>query len=134
MASGEDVQTAPHIARQTGLPEPTVSKVLKILASSCLVVSQRGARGGYRLKRRLDATSVGDVITAIEGPITVTSCVQSSQESCDVRSLCPMHGRWDRVNDVIRTALLAITVADLVQPELMMPNPTAIGAAAAAGA
>ena len=43
------VQTSPGIAATTGIPEPTVAKVLKTLAAGGLVASQRGARGGYRL-------------------------------------------------------------------------------------
>ena len=47
------VQTSPGIAAATGIPEPTVAKVLKALAAGGLVASQRGARGGYRLMRPL---------------------------------------------------------------------------------
>ena len=36
------VQTSPGIAATTGIPEPTVAKVLKILAAGGLVASQRG--------------------------------------------------------------------------------------------
>ena len=48
LSHGEAVQTSPGIAAGIGLPEPTVAKVLKALAGSGLVSSQRGARGGYR--------------------------------------------------------------------------------------
>ncbi len=53
----EGVQTSPGIAAATGIPEPTVAKVLKNLAASDLVSSQRGARGGYRLNRDLASHS-----------------------------------------------------------------------------
>src|SRR5215472_11495551 len=58
---GEDaVQTSPGIAGATGVPEPTVAKVLKALAASSLVVSQRGARGGYRLAKPLGAVTIAE--------------------------------------------------------------------------
>src|SRR5258708_16670210 len=47
--AGAEVQTSPGIAARTGIPEPTVAKVLKSLSAAALVTSQRGARGGYRL-------------------------------------------------------------------------------------
>ena len=53
------VQTSPGIAATTGIPEPTVAKVLKTLAAGGLVASQRGARGGYRLLRPLAGHSRG---------------------------------------------------------------------------
>ncbi len=55
----QGVQTSPGIAATTGIPEPTVAKVLKTLAAGGLVASQRGARGGYRLLRPLAAIPVG---------------------------------------------------------------------------
>ena len=42
------VQTAPGLAAGTGIAEPTVAKVLKMLAQAGLVEGVRGARGGYR--------------------------------------------------------------------------------------
>ena len=112
--AGEDcVQTSPGIAVATGVPEPTVAKVLKALAASALVTSQRGARGGYRLSRALDEVSVADVITAIDGPIALTACVDGNMASCDVQSLCAVKGRWDLVNDAIHGALSSITLAEM---------------------
>jgi FeS assembly SUF system regulator len=109
----DNVQTSPGIAAATGVPEPTVAKVLKALAGASLVVSQRGARGGYRLARPLGTISVADVITAVDGPIALTACVDGGAGGCDVQSLCAVRGRWDLVNEAIRTALVGITLADM---------------------
>ncbi|HET9019283.1 MAG TPA: Rrf2 family transcriptional regulator, partial [Acetobacteraceae bacterium] len=95
----DPVQTSPGIATATGVPEPTVAKVLKALAGDGLVVSQRGARGGYRLARPLDAISISDVIRAVDGPIALTACVDGGAGGCDVESLCAVKGRWDLVNE-----------------------------------
>lgn len=107
------VQTSPGIAAGIGIPEPTVAKVLKILAVGGLVASQRGARGGYRLLRPLAAIPVADVIAAVDGPIALTACVEASGVECETRGLCPMHGRWEPVNEAIQQALASITLADM---------------------
>ncbi len=80
----DPVQTSPGIALATGVPEPTVAKVLKALAGAGLVASQRGARGGYRLCKPLHAIAISDVITAIDGPIALTACVDGHQGTCEV--------------------------------------------------
>jgi FeS assembly SUF system regulator len=105
------VQTSPGIATATGVPEPTVAKVLKALAGAGLVASQRGARGGYRLLRPLDDIAIADVITAVDGPIALTACVDGAP--CETQGLCAVKGRWDLVNDAIRHALGGITLADM---------------------
>ncbi len=107
------VQTSPGLAAGTGIPEPTVAKVLKALAASGLVVSQRGAHGGYRLGRPLAAIPIADVIAAVDGPIALTACVEGSAGGCDSEHLCPMRGRWDPVNEAIKHALSAISLADM---------------------
>jgi FeS assembly SUF system regulator len=112
LGRAEGVETSPGIAAAIGVPEPTVAKVLKALTNSGLVVSTRGAHGGYRLSRPLSAIPVAEVIVAIDGPIALTSCVDGAV-GCESQSLCPMAGRWDPVNDAIRDALAGITLADM---------------------
>nr|WP_294501277.1 SUF system Fe-S cluster assembly regulator [uncultured Rhodopila sp.] len=109
----EGVQTSPGLAGATGIPEPTVAKVLKNLAASDLVSSQRGARGGYRLTRDLSSIPIADVIASIDGPIALTACVEGSGSGCESQGLCPMRGRWDPVNEAIHKALSSITLADM---------------------
>jgi len=111
LARQDGVQTSPGIAAATFIPEPTVAKVLKTLAGKGLVLSQRGAHGGYRLARPLAAIPVADVIAAIDGPIALTACVEGG--SCESERLCPMHGRWDPVNEAIEAALHSITLDDM---------------------
>ena len=116
LADENGIQTSGGIAATTGVPEPTVAKVLKIMTAAGLVLSQRGARGGYRLARPIAAISVAEVIMAIDGPIALTACVEHSATVCDASSLCPVKGRWDTVNTAIHDALSAITLADMRAP------------------
>jgi FeS assembly SUF system regulator len=109
----ESVQTSPGIAAATGIPEPTVAKVLKSLSAAGLVSSQRGARGGYRPVRTLSAIPVAEVIAAVDGPIALTACVEGSSGCCESEHLCPMRGRWDPVNEAIKQALSDISLADM---------------------
>jgi len=127
LSHGAAVQTSPGIAMATGVPEPTVAKVLKALAASGLVTSQRGARGGYQLARPLSGIPVADVVVAIGGPIALTACVEGSGTGCEAEHLCPVRGRWDPVNDAVRDALRQITLADMDRniPRAFQPRPTA---------
>lgn len=113
------LQNVPGLAQRTGLAEPTVAKVLKILAQAQLVEGLRGARGGYRLARPLAEIRLSEVVVAFDGPIALTACVDGGSGACDSEHLCPVRGRWDPVNNAIREALAGISVADLASP----PNP-----------
>ena len=113
LSAGQAVQTSPCIAAATGIPEPTVAKVLKMLSAAQLAASSRGARGGYRLARPLQQVSVADVIAAIDGPIALTACVEGATSTCEVSMVCAVRGRWEVVNDAIRATLQAITLDEL---------------------
>jgi len=108
-----DVHTAPQIATDTGIPLPTVAKLLNALARQSLVRSHRGAAGGYTLGRPADEVSVAQIIQAMEGPIALTACVEGSGHHCEVECLCPMRGNWEQVNRAIHDALSEVTLADM---------------------
>ena len=113
LAQGEAVQTVPLIAQSTGVPEPTVAKVLKSLSVSGLVQSSRGARGGYRLAQSLFDIPVSRVIAAIDGPIALTACVEGAGGGCSSQPHCPASGRWNLVNQAIDSALSRINLGDM---------------------
>lgn len=107
------VITASQLAHGSAVPGPTVAKLLKGLARAGIIASQRGAAGGYTLARDPTAISVADIIRALEGPIALTACVDGESGGCDVETLCPMRGNWDKVNQAIRRALEQVSLADM---------------------
>jgi FeS assembly SUF system regulator len=109
----ERLVTAPQLAQDSAVPMPTVAKVLKDLAREGVLESERGAHGGYRLARPPAEITVLQIIRALEGPVSLTACVDGTEGNCDVEALCPMRGNWDRVNRAIRTALEGVSLAEM---------------------
>ncbi len=118
---GEPVLTAPTLARDSGVPLPTVAKVLTQLARANLVTSHRGVAGGYELARAAEEISMAEIIAALEGPIALTACVDGAESSCDVESLCPMRGNWNKVNSAIREALAGVKLTDMMSFDQFNP-------------
>ena len=111
------VYTVSRLARGSGVPQPTVAKLMKQLVRSGLVSSQRGASGGYMLRRSLTEIAISDVITSLEGPIALTACVDGTEDICASIALCPIKGNWNKVNQAIKEALDNVSLADVA------PNP-----------
>jgi len=115
-----EICKAPKIAEDTGVPLPTVAKVLSLLQKADLVRSHRGMSGGYSLCKAADEITVKDIVQALDGPIALTACVDGALDHCDVESLCPMRGNWDKVNRAIRDALSQVSLADMTfAPEFL---------------
>lgn len=106
--------SAHYLANATGVPEPTVAKMLKALAKKDLVISVRGVAGGYKLARAAGQISVAEIITAMDGPILIAACVKGHADNCQLSDTCPVNGRWNPVNDTIRRALEAIKLPEMV--------------------
>jgi len=122
MAAREgEVYTTARLAERSAVPEPTAAKVLKLLARSALLESQRGSNGGYGLARPAAEITVADIIVAVDGPIALTACVEGSSDHCGVEQLCSMRGNWNRVNRAIRDALEDVTLADMAVPFAAAP-------------
>ncbi len=107
---------ARDIAREVRLPLPVVSKVLKQLVREGLLVSHRGIKGGYSLARDPGDITVAQIIRALEGPIAVTECTDSSRSDCDIETRCPVRTNWFMINQAIHGALEKITLSEMTQP------------------
>jgi FeS assembly SUF system regulator len=117
MARQPGVQvTATQLALDSAVPPPTVAKLLKDLAKEGVLESHRGVHGGYTLARPPERITVLEIVRALEGPVSLTDCVDGTEGECGVERLCPMRGNWDRVNRAIRAALEGVTLADMALP------------------
>jgi FeS assembly SUF system regulator len=104
--------SAGQVAQATHLAAPTVSKLLKSLAKAGLVVSERGALGGYSLARAPEQISAAEIIDALEGPVAITEC-SAAGGACDLEAHCRVGRAWQNINLNIRAALQDISLADL---------------------
>jgi FeS assembly SUF system regulator len=126
------------LAEVTGLPAPTVSKLLAALAKTGILTSIRGAKGGYRLARDPAQITAADIVTAVDGPIALTICLEEGNVgACDVESLCPTRHGWHRLNEAIRAALASVPISELapalpVRAPLPWPAADAVTAPATA--
>jgi FeS assembly SUF system regulator len=110
--------TAPDIALVSGIPVPTASKILKMMAQTGLLDSQRGTKGGYALVRPPEEIPVLDIIRAVDGPVGLTDCSVEEEGGCDLEALCPTRTNWRKINDAVLTALEGITLADMTPPDI----------------
>jgi FeS assembly SUF system regulator len=112
------VRNARDLAQDEGLPAPMVSKILKLLARTGLLVSHRGAAGGYHLARPPTAISVAEIVTALEGPIAMTECLANAAEAgafpCSIEASCPSRPNWQRINQAIGAALDGVHLSDML--------------------
>ena len=110
--------SATELSKETGLTLYTVQKLLKLLVSkSDFIKANRGALGGYMLNRNSSEISVVEIIEALDGPITLTSCVDKSESFCEASDICFLGGKWNKINEIIRKSLNDISLKELLSYE-----------------
>ena len=110
--------SATELSKETGLALYTVQKLLKLLVSkSDFVKANRGALGGYMLNKNSSEISVVEIIEALDGPITLTSCVDKSESFCEASDICFLGGKWNKINEIIRKSLNDISLKELLSYE-----------------
>ncbi|MDT8759112.1 SUF system Fe-S cluster assembly regulator [Sphingomonas psychrotolerans] len=107
---------ATSLAGETGLPLPTVQKLVSKLSAAGLIESARGTGGGFRLSRPAAAITLADIVEAIEGPIAMTACVDTGRHDCAIEGSCRVMPHWNAVNDAVKGALAGVSLASLVVP------------------
>lgn len=114
-------EAGPHSARGlsvgTGIPEPTVMKVLKLLGKAGLVQAVRGAHGGYHLAHAPGRICLHAVVEAVDGPVAVTLCTHEAGEACEFASHCTAQGGWQAVNRALKETLARFTLADFLKEQ-----------------
>ncbi len=105
--------SAGQLAEETGLPAPTVQKLVSRLTAAGLLRSSRGVGGGLKLGRPAAAISLADIVEAVEGPIALTACVETGKHDCGLEGTCTVQPHWALVNATMRGALAGVALTQL---------------------
>lgn len=115
-----NTHTTRGLADECRLPLPTVSKLLRVLLQSRLLVSHRGIKGGYELAREPEQIPITEIIAALEGPFALTQCGSEDAGLCDLESCCPVKDNQRIISHAIRAALERVMLSDLTRPMQLM--------------
>lgn len=103
------------LAERTGLPQPYLEQILLALKGAGLVRSKRGVGGGYVLARPPEEITLGQIVSAVDGPIAAGDFGEPHQNgACDHEGQCVLLAVWMEVGHSMRTYLDSFTLADMV--------------------
>lgn len=103
-----------EIAESEGIPVAFLERILAQLRQAGLVNARRGVAGGYSLGRPAAAVSAADIVTALEGPISLLDCVHD-EAACARTDACLSRAVWCKLDEAVAGALEGVTLADLIE-------------------
>ncbi len=111
---GKGAFSASDIAETYCISAPLLAKVLQKLARHGLVTPRHGASGGYTLARDPAMISALEAISAIEGPLFITSC-KTTRGDCEQTQRCTVREPLSRVNESILQVLSTVTISQMAE-------------------
>ena len=112
--SEQEAVSISSIAQRQKISESYLEQLVAKLKKAGLVVSIRGAAGGYRLARPASCISVGDVLRALEGDVRAVICTAQTEEGCEGEELCVTKYVWQRINESIEKTVDEMMLDQLV--------------------
>jgi len=116
MYSEDEAVSIASIAARQNISESYLEQLVGKLRNAGLVVSIRGAGGGYKLAKRAQEISVGDILRALEGNLKAVECPGIKEENgCQSADLCVTKYVWQKINDSITYAVDDMKLDQLIE-------------------
>lgn len=101
------------IAKNQSISEQYLEQIFSTLKKSGLIKSVRGAQGGYLLNKEAKDISVGDILIALEGPVSLSECVLD-EDACENSGSCTTKIVWEKLKKGIEDVINSITLQDMI--------------------
>ena len=105
-----------EIAAEFGISRNHLAKVVRDLADSGFISTQRGAGGGFSLARPAQAITLGQVVRALEGPHPLVECFREDGGDCVLKPRCRLKARLAAAREAFLRELDATTLAECAYP------------------
>ena len=109
--------TAERLATAQAIPAKFLESIMLELRHGGLVVSRRGAEGGYQLARSAEEISLADVIRVVEGPLATVRGIRPENVSYD-GAASGLRDVWIDLRSAMRSVLERTTLAELVSRDV----------------
>ncbi|MCI8506551.1 MAG: Rrf2 family transcriptional regulator [Lachnospiraceae bacterium] len=104
-----------EIAKRQGISEKYLESIVRILVKEKLLKGLSGKGGGYRLTRRPEEYTAGEILELTEGTLAVVACLEEGAKACARKKTCRIFPMWEQFDGMIREFFFSITLSDLLK-------------------
>ena len=119
LAEHQDIGYIPmkDVAARQDISLKYLEKILPVLVKNGIVEGLQGKAGGYRLIRKPEEYTLGEILRLTEGSLAPVACLECGAASCDRADRCKTLPVWTELDRIVNSYLDSVTVADLLQKE-----------------
>src|SRR3979490_1313580 len=121
--AGQGPVQCAEIAASQKIPESYLDQLLSSLRRVGIVRSVRGPHGGHELARDPRQLTLGDIVTALEGPVVPLAFVNEASadaEGADWWAACAVRNAWLAATEASQRVLDQTTIQDLLEQQVQI--------------
>ena len=119
--AGQGPVQCAEIAASQKIPEAYLDQLLSSLRRAGIIRSSRGPHGGHELARDPHELTLGDVVTALEGPVVPQEFVHGLEtEQSDWQAACAVRDAWLAAAEASQRVLDSTTIQSLVEQQALI--------------
>lgn len=120
---GEGYIPMKDVAKRQGISLKYMEKLLPVLVKNTVVEGLQGKTGGYRLTRKPEAYTLGEILRLTEGSLAPVACLECGAAACDRAAQCRTLPVWTELDRIVNQYLDSVTLADLLKNGVDHPCP-----------
>lgn len=105
------------VAKRQQISKKYLEQIIPIFNHTGMLLTNRGAQGGYKLARTPDKYTVAEILRLTEGSIAPVACLDQDPNECERSADCVTLPIWQGLYDVITDYLEGITLQDILDKE-----------------
>ncbi len=105
------------IAERQKISKKYLEQIIPIFNHSNILLTNRGAQGGYKLARSPEKYTVSEILRLTEGSLAPVACLESEPVECERSEGCATLPVWKGLYDVINNYLDGITLQDILDQQ-----------------
>lgn len=112
-SNGENISLK-DVSKRQDISLKYLEQIVNMLSKAGFLKSQRGSQGGYKLLRKPEEYTIGDILRVTEGELAPVSCLEGDADLCQRAGSCPTIKLWKGLYKTVNDYLDSITIADIV--------------------
>ncbi|QFR49697.1 Rrf2 family transcriptional regulator [Sulfurimonas lithotrophica] len=117
LSNKQEPQDSETLSRELTIPKSFLAKILQSLAKEGILVSFRGANGGFALAKKTDEIDMLSVMSAVEGKTPAVFDCATSIADCpsNMATVCSIWPFLNKLQGKIDRFLSELTLADILE-------------------
>ncbi len=103
------------IAQRQGISKKYLEIIVKDMVAGGLLHGASGKGGGYRLSRKPEEYSIGEVLEMMEGTLMPVACLADKDYVCDRKDICKTLPMWQEYGKMVKDFFYGKTLKDLLK-------------------